>query len=180
MQNVTQTVKVQAIMVMGTASLINEASKGLIKDYLRSPETEKESKKQDVMASLNPQVVKELQTLGVDSPMDTIDISLKLSEFLYDIYLSGVTPPTAPLAVKIHEKHLMKLAENLDNAEEFEFDGKFKETVKGVLENDGKWKSVELHVGVDANGTKNVVKLMSVAANMFPKVLNAALEQFSE
>jgi len=179
-KNHTQTVKTGVTAMIPSAAKITPEVFVKMKDYAQAPDEEKAAKKEELIKALPKEVKKELAELGCETPLDTIDMTLQLSGFLFDIYMSGVVAPSAPLARKIFEKQLLDLADKLKDPEEFPFEGKFRDVVQEVMLDDSKWESSKIHVEIQVGEQKLAVPLIHRVAHMFPEVLEAATKIFME
>jgi hypothetical protein len=121
----------------------------------------------------------ELKTLGVPTPFDKVEVSLNLGGFLYDIYISGVTIPAAPLAKKFFEKELLDLATALQE-KTISLNDKFLQGIKEVMLDDEKWGKVKVHVNIKVGDSKIVVPTNASSADLFPGILSAATRMFME
>ncbi|MEM4379362.1 MAG: hypothetical protein QXL01_01565 [Thermoplasmatales archaeon] len=179
-RNVIQEIKVGAMVLMPSAGKITPDILKKIREYASAEEADKAQKKEELMASYSKDIRKDLSDLGCDTPLDIIPISLSLSSFLFDIYMSGVSVPSAPLARKIFEKETLDLAEKLKGPDEFDFSDKLQEVVKEVMMDDKKWENAKIHIEASTVNGKITIPLIHKAANMFPEVLEAATKLFME
>lgn len=180
-KNTTQTIKMTAMMIMPSASMISQQILQKMKEYGTANEENKDKVLSELKKMYPAQMKKDLDTLGCQTPMDTVDATLSLSSFLFDVYLSGIKPPIAPLALKIHEKKILDLAEKMKGVDEFEVTEEMMDVLINIMQDDEKWQNSKIHIEViDNNGQKLYVPLMHKVANLFPEVLEASIKMVME
>jgi hypothetical protein len=180
-KNVTQTIKMTAMMIMPSASAVNQSMLQKMKEYASAPEDKKESVLAELIEMYPDKLKKDLEILGAKMPMDTVDTTLSLSSFLFDVYMSGIKPPLAPLALKIHEKKILDLAEKMKGVDEFEVTEEMMSVLMDIMQDDEKWQTAKIHVEVLAqNKEKLHIPLMHKVANLFPEVLEGAIKMVME
>jgi hypothetical protein len=179
-KNVSQTIKMTAMMIMPSANAMTPEMFTKLKELGSASEENKLKILQELKTMYPAKMLKDLETLGLNTPMDTVDSTLTLSSFLFDIYVSGKKPPVAPLALKIYEKEMLDLAAKMKGLEEFEVPEEMMDILLDMVKDDDKWQTAKIHVEVDTKKEKLSIPLVHKVANLFPEVLEAAMKMFME
>lgn len=176
-KNVSQTVSVPVSFLMKDLNTLPPEAKAKLIDYARrvsdnAPNLDQE--KEAARAVLTEPMRKELDALGCDMPIDAVELSMALGDFLYHVYAVHTKKPESPLAIKRMEKRLQDLAV-LFGLESFEVPADVISVVTSVLEDDKKWAASQFGATVTVKDQQKYIGLTSHGAKMFTKVIDEAV-----
>jgi hypothetical protein len=175
-KNVIQTVTLPAtFLVSGFDQLNQETQKSLVQlaqDRAAGANLEQPAI-DSLRKSLPEQMQKELDNYGVELPIDTIALTMRLGDFLYHLYAGNFQPLQAPLAIKRHEKKLQDLADALSQ-EEFEVPSDVVKIASDVMSGE-KWATTPFGVLIKVDSKDKYIGVNHRGAMIFEDVINAAV-----
>ena len=182
--NFVETVKVPAsFLVSGFKDLPIDVQNEIIdisnrRAYCKDGDKVVDATELEKVASRLPEKMRsELASIGALLPSDTIDLLMRLGDFLYHIYAFHTKPAQAPLAMKRHEKRLMDLASMLDSSE-FVVPQDVLDIAESVLNDEEKWAVTPFGVMIPVDSTPKYLGINSHGASLFRKIMDAALNLF--
>lgn len=182
MENIKQTARmpVWRILKSRTPDSLHKELNELAAAQHYTPE-ELERARDDLACRLPVNQIRELDSFGVKLPTDSVDLTVSLGSFLFDMYCCAEKAPVAPLARLVHQKKLMEVAPAL-SADVIKVPKDAIESIRKTLLDDKAWEAaifVAVHT-IPATGTtpekSAEVILKTSAASSFGKIIQAAAE----
>jgi len=169
-KNIKQTVKINGNTLFSRGWATKENVECL-KKAIENPTTQN---KKEFFSLIPDEYKVQFNQIGITLPTETIDITLTLGDFLFDIIVESIPKPTAPLKLAAYNKGIGDLAERL-LAPEFELTESELEAVRKVMDDDVLWSKVK--VDAEINGGKTLA-LSQAGISIFDKVVQGAVNIF--
>jgi len=175
-ENIRQTIRFNALQAM-SRDLTPEQKKIVNEITTKGDEDGPENRENALLALLDEKQKEELKTLGVESPLDKVDVHLRLGNLLFDMYQHNVKFPSAPMAKRVEENRRNQFVEIL-NADEFEVPEEVVNAARDVMSDDSKWAGVRVHAWIDTDekDTKIFLPMSGKGLGFYKDIINAALD----
>jgi hypothetical protein len=155
-----------------SSDLANKENVECLKKAIENPTTQN---KKDFFNLLPDEYKNHFNQIGIMLPTETVDITLTLGDFLFDIIVESIPKPTAPLKLAAYNKGIGDLAEKL-LAPEFELTESELDAVRKVMDDDVLWGKVK--VDAELNNSGKTLVLSQTGISIFDKVIQGAVNIF--